>query len=570
MKMLKKIAIVSRTLGLLVFLMCCGRAATPSWALPEAAHTALANQYIWGLTNETSRQIHSSIIDKVPWRSHAGTTGHRDLWGHSDAWFYEGKLAKEKVLQDIRRANPSFSEKEVQKIYREATSITGQQRIAVELRKACPILSQKEAMALAEQTHAAHLIGDSTTATGKNLINVERAMSAVASPSLDAVRAENKMNTTKALNDGIPFDRFVGQKPNFERLKVEQIMTERNAKAYNFADRSLIGLEINGQKYIYTGDTFRARNALRRFGNSSNKVILPDDEYQKFIRNKSNAGLVNKVVPESQITGKANTLKDSQTQLAQKIAEVKAKLATAQKSLTDAVWEKIKLAAPYAVGGALMSVGENWDVLDAAYNGEEEWEKALKRTGLDFAGYTVTPIIVDSVLAKVGEKVALVTSLKNAGMGYTISYFIWGAGKEYISYQTGDIAYDELIERIHQRGIGAVKQTMMVPVNALVLKIVGGGLTGTVIVPIVIIGGGYTLQRVGDWYQNKMWEQTIYVDDVVAILGPDLVEAFTLASPERRVSLTEPERRNSLTDPDEFYNLATPESHANIFGTECY
>ena len=62
--------------------------------------------------------------------------------------------------------------------------------------------------------------------------------------------------------------------------------------------------------------------------------------------------------------------------------------------------------------------------------------------------------------------------LKNAGMGYTIGYFCWGMGKEFYAYQNGDISYETFAKRAQQRGKNAVGQTLMVPVNMLVLKIV--------------------------------------------------------------------------------------------------
>jgi hypothetical protein len=569
-KMRKKILIFSRALGILIFVLCCWRMVVPSWALNLKKHMSTANQYVWGLTTEASRAIHSEIIDKVPWRNAYGGGNHRDIWGHSDAWFYEGKLPKEAVLQDISNSNPSFSDKEIQKIYRDATSMTGQERIALELRKQFPNLSQKEARAAAEQAHSAHIIGDSTTPSGYELTNVERAKSVLSSPSLEAVRAENKMAISKALENTTP-EAFVGQPTNFERLKVVQIMEGTKVKGYNPAGRADFGFESNGQKYIYKGNASRARDALQRI-DSNTKIVLPDDEYTKLTNNRKE--LAGRLVPESQLSGKTNTLHSSQTQLVEQVTVEKTKLVAVQKIFADAVRQKIKQAAPYAIGGALMTISENWDILDAAYQGEEEWEKALKRTGIDFTGYTITPMMIDGALAKAGNKVALMASLKNAGMGYTVGYFIWGAGKEYYAYKTGDIAYDELVAHIKKRGIGVASQTMMIPVNALVLKIVGGALAGPLIVPIVIIGGGYgvsyAFQRASDWYQNKIWEQTIYVEDVIAILGPDLVEEFTLATPEKMTSLAAPERRDSLAVPEEQYNLTNPEPHSNIFDNERY
>ena len=406
----------------------------PTWALPFSGHVSTANQYVWGLTVEANKAIHSEIIDKVPWRGSYGGWEHRELWGHTDAWYYEGQLPEEAVLQDIRRANPSFSDIEIQRTFREAVSMTGQDRIAGELRRQFPNLSQREAMAAAEQVHAAHIIGDSATAEGFKLTNAARARKAVSSPSLDAVRAKNKMAVFSAVSEaeakGSDFDlaRFIGQSANFERLKVEEMMTDNpRLKAYNLAGRGNIGVTLDNVNYIYKKDRHAAQRFLRR--NTVEISLMLDDEYVKFINNKNNVDLLDRAFPESKITGKTNTLQGSQTQLAEHVTIDQAKLASAQTSFANAVRQKMKQVAPYALGGALMAISENWEILNAAYQGEEEWEKALKRTGRDFAGYTVTPMVVDGVLAQMGDKVAIIAPLKDAGVGYTIGYWVWGSGK---------------------------------------------------------------------------------------------------------------------------------------------
>lgn len=553
----------------LVFLILFGTFGVDSaQAMPLSGHTAVANQYLWGLTTADSKALHSETIDKVPWRNNTGGWEHRDLWGHSDEWFYEGRLPRDAVLKDIRRSNPALGESEVRKIYKEATSMTGQERIAAKLRQTYPNLSQKEAMAAAEQTHAAHILGDSTTAEGVKLTNVERARAVVQTPSLEAVAAENKMAMAKALKEGASPAAFVGQAANFERLKVEEIMKKSKIPMYNPQGR-YAGIVKDGQPYIYRKDVAAAKRLLTDESIvTQEKIILPDDEYQKFIRNRNNAALTNKVVPESQITGKANTLEGSQAELQKTIEAEAQKLETANRSMVTSVRKKMTQAVPYMVGGALMAAMDNWELLDAAYRNDESWEKALTHTGIDFAGYTVTPMLIDGVLCKAGEKVAVLMPLKNAGLGFTIGYFCWGAGKEFYAYQTGDIAYDEMLVKIGQRAKVAASGTLMIPVNMLVLKIVAGAGASTAFVPILIIGGGVAIQRAYAWYQEKIWENTIYVEDVVAMLGPDLVKEFTLLNPEKKDSLIDPQKRDNLLDPQKKPSLLEPEQKPNMINPE--
>jgi hypothetical protein len=558
-------------------IFCCLTWGFPAYGLPEQGHTALANKYIWGLTTEASKNIHSAIIDKVPWRNSTGTMNHRELWGHSDDWFYKGKLPKEAVLKDICRVigeeNPQWTVQEVEKYslkrYRELVSQSGQERIAEELQKHFSFLSRKEAMAVAEQAHAAHIVGDAKTAEGAKLNNIHRVQDTLRHPPLEAISAENKMNLDFTMRNvamnGKDFSPavFIGGAPNFERLKVEGFMRDQGLKMYNPPNKENIGVVFEGRNYLYKMDHGDIRKALTQANNSELRIILPDDEYNKFISNSRNADIVDRVIPESMVTGKSNTIKNSQLILQNEVQAKADEIAASQKDFIANVRKSIiSKAAPYMLGGAIMAISGNWDVLNAAYQGEEEWEKALKRTATDFAGYTVTPMMIDGVLAKAGNNVAVMVPLKNAGLGYTIGYFAWGSGKEYFTFQTGDITYEEMLERLENRGKGAVAQGAMIPANMLVLKIFGGGAAW--VVPVVIISGGYVWQRGTKWYQNKIWEQTVYMDDVLAILGPDLVEDFTLLTPERRDSLAEPERRFSFAEPERRDSLAEPERRSNF------
>lgn len=196
--------------------------------------------------------------------------------------------------------------------------------------------------------------------------------------------------------------------------------------------------------------------------------------------------------------------------------------------------------------------------------GEASWERALKRTAVDFVGYTVTPMLVDGVLCRVGKRFAAVMPLKNAGMGYTVGYFCWGMGKEFYAYQNGDISYEVFAERARQRGRNAVGAALMVPVNMLVLKIVVAAGASPLFVPVVIIGGGVAIQRAQEWYEQKKWEDTIYLEDLVAFLGEDLIREFTLLDPARYPSLAAPERRDNLVEPEGRHSLIEPERRGGL------
>ena len=543
-------------------------------ALPLQGHISVQKQY--GPTTEASSIIHSEIIDKVPWRDKAGGWNHRELWGHSDKWFYDGGGPKAEWLKDIeanlRRQHPSWTNKsiaaEVQKVYKKYASMSGQKLIAGELMQRIPSLTKKEAYALAEWHHFAHNLGDSTTPEGLIGVDMERGKRILLSPSNDVISGLNKDALTKAINaqgDKFSAADFVRQPRNFELLKVEQL-AQKGFKIFNPASPNNIGITVNGENYIVKANWKDAAKAIEQ--SPSAKVFLADDVYTK------GAGrypeLAGKVVPESQVTGVKATLAEQQENV-QLFAEKKAtEIRTAEADKTAAMGKQMRQSgkslrkiAPYALAGGLMALSENWETLTDAWDGKSTWAKALTRTGVDFAGYTVIPYVVDGVLTQVAGKSVIAASLKNAGMGYTIGFFIWNAGKEYLAYQMGDISQEEFVTRMKQRGAQVGREASMVPVNMLLYKLISPT-AGTFVVPLVIIGGSFAIQRVQNWYEDKVWMETIYLDDVKAMLGEDLINEFTLITPETRSSLADPERRANLAEPEERHSLANPEERPSF------
>ena len=234
---------------------------------------------------------------------------------------------------------------------------------------------------------------------------------------------------------------------------------------------------------------------------------------------------------------------------ARNISEVKAET---QKSLMQS---SLKNTAPYIKAGLLQSLAENWEIIRNAYDNKAEWSEALSRVGTDFAGYTAMPILTDGVIASAEDKIALVSSLKNFGLGNTLGCFCWNMGREFCSYQMGSISGNEFMSR-------AVRAAEMIPVK--VLAYIVSGTEYTLFVPVVIIGANFAFQRAHAWYEAKLWQNCIYIDDLKALLGEDLMNAFTMAEAERHYNLSEPERRSNIAEPERRYNTARPEGRKNI------
>lgn len=208
---------------------------------------------------------------------------------------------------------------------------------------------------------------------------------------------------------------------------------------------------------------------------------------------------------------------------------------------------ELKSYAPYAGGGFIEALSGNWKFISNAYDDKAEWSDALTHTGADIAGYTLTPMIFDGLLASSESQFAILLKEAEAGV------FCWSAGKEFFSYSTGSITHSEFTGRLKSLSSDYVKN---IPVRILGFLVSKAGYS--FISPVVIIAGSFAIQRVHEWHEFKRWQNTVYVDDIRAILGDNLINAFTLANPETHSSLANPETHSSLANPERRKSIANP------------
>ena len=208
---------------------------------------------------------------------------------------------------------------------------------------------------------------------------------------------------------------------------------------------------------------------------------------------------------------------------------------------------ELRSYAPYVGDGLKEAMKDNWRFILDAYGGKAEWPDALIQTGTDIAGYTVTPVLVDGVIAASKSQFSVI--LREAEIGI----FCWSMGKEFFSYSKGDINYDTMRNRIAE---SAAKELPVMPVNVLAYLITKAGYS--FLSPVVVIAGTFAIERVSDWYEFQRWKNTVYVEDIKAVLGEDLINVFNLASPEYRYNLADPETHSSLTNQEQRKSIANP------------
>ncbi|MBQ7168583.1 MAG: hypothetical protein IJR63_01605 [Synergistaceae bacterium] len=207
----------------------------------------------------------------------------------------------------------------------------------------------------------------------------------------------------------------------------------------------------------------------------------------------------------------------------------------------------LKSYAPYVGGGFIEALPGNWKFITDAYYDKAEWSDALTHTGADIAGYTIAPVIVDGLLASSESQFAILLKEAEAGV------FCWSAGKEFFSYSTGGITHSEFTGRLKSLSSDYVKN---IPVKILGFLASRAGCS--FISPVVIIAGAFAVQRVEEWHEFQRWKNTVYVDDIRAILGDDLMRDFTLANPETRFNMADPEKRPSLANSERRKSIAQP------------
>ncbi|MBQ6773182.1 MAG: hypothetical protein IJP48_03875 [Synergistaceae bacterium] len=389
------------------------------------------------------------------------------------------------VKQELLKGNPNLSQRELDRtareIFRENISVSGQERIAQGLMQYAPFLTKSEAMKAAEQNYASIIAKEVPELLDKAADNIKDLLE---SPDPEALKAHNKLAVNKALKTG-NFDSrtFTGQEANFSRLKA-QYYSDRY-KLYNPAGRNDVGITIDGRNYLFRMDSRNLAETLRK--NPNARIILPDDQYEKFINNaKFDESARTRVVSEGSITGNHDSLELQQEKLSAMTENIQELINQSEQqrnySLRQKIFSSMKKAAPYAAFGAFKSLSENWELLSDAYNNRESFSKALTRTGADFAGYTVTPMLIDGVLTLTGKKAALAVSLKNAGMGYTLGVSLWEAGREYFAYSLGEIPSEEFYHGAGRIAARTVEEIVSVNVIGYLLSCTGY----TMLVPVCL------------------------------------------------------------------------------------
>lgn len=520
-------------------------------------HSSDTKKYIGGLSTGTLREIHSFIIDKVPWRARSGEFKHRAIWGHTEEWYYRGEIPEDEAIEDIMKLkDKNYSKDEAIEILKEYQGKPGRDMIAKAFMDHYSCLSEKEARALADQCFYLHILADSTTAEGVNispeqLAEIEKNI--LRHPPEEALSAMNKVAMAESLKSGGTISSFALQPVNTERLYVQSLVKRhKNFRIFNPPLKGYIGIQVNGQDYVFASDCKRAIRASKK----GYQVILRDDEYQKFIKKY---GENSSVTPESQITGRSSS-KDNMRKEAYNTAQQNYQSTeNANAGQQQKVASITRSFTKYAIPGIIISLFKDWGYICEAYKGYEDVKKVSLRVATDFVGYTVTPMIVQGFLAmapKKGAVALLAGNLEQTGAVFYIGYFIYESGKEVWAYQKGDIGKEELVHKITE-SCATIPVMLIVGKVAAITSLSSGPLG--LLVPLAFVAGPYIFSREEQWYKDKKWADVLHVGDIEELYGSGLLNQFTFLQPEQQATILNPEQRETFLKPQKNDTILEPE-----------
>lgn len=517
--------------------------------------------HIEGFTTEELTEIYSSIvgpIDKVPWRAHSGEFKHREIWGHTEEWYYRGEIPEDEAIEDIMKLkDKNYSRDEAIEILKEYQGKPGRDMIAKAFKDHYPSLSEKEARALADQCFYSHILGDSTTAEGVN-ISPERLAeirnNILRHPTEEALSGMNKVAMAESLKSGGTISSFALQSVNTERLYVQSLVKRhKNFRVFNPPLKGYIGIQVNGQDYVFASDyNKRAIYASKK----GYRVILPDDEYQKFVKKY---GENSSVTSESQITGRSSSKDNMRKEACNTAQQNYQSIKEAEVLQQQKVASITRSFAKYAIPGIIIPFFKDWGYICEAYKGYEDVKKVSLRVATDFVGYTVTPMIVQGFLAmapKKGAVALLAGNLEQTGAVFYIGYFIYESGKEVWAYQKGDIGKEEFVHKITE-SCATIPVMLIVGKVAAITSLSSGPLG--LLVPLAFVAGPYIFSREEQWYKDKKWADVLHVGDIEELYGSGLLNQFTFLQPEQQATILNPEQRETFLKPQKNDTILEPE-----------
>lgn len=575
--------------------------ADSAFGMAADEHAKLTNEYGGGSqyyqNNESAiKSMHSQNIDKIPWRSHF--PGHQKYWGHSEAWYYGEDSARDIIAQDLiseaQKSGRSLTYKQAMtETYNFFPPGGGRELLIDKIQTSYPgLLTNKEAIALADQVYYSHLKGDMTEYFIRNnppsLISKIENM--VKYPPCEYLAAKVKLDidqflkTTK-LTGGQLSGVYAGTIPNYERWFIAKVAQAQGFGIYNIPEAKTFGLVINGKNYLLSLRTDTNYIIKMANKNTGNPVLVNKKAFDKLRKNPQGKrmiklGLIQRVedyVPQNiiekytqthfhtYVENTIKTLNKSKTvQNTVGIINVPYKNALAIVNAVNIRYagfmnrlpNKLRMPVQAGIMAGLVSGSLNtYKVI----KGDLEVEQAALSTIEDSALAAGSIYISDAFVQSINNKTVITAFVKKgsplakafgAGLKYGVTTFIFDETRVLYGLIKGEI--DERTF-IRETGKALLKSgaTYAATYGAVALKFSSGG---PVVMAVAV--GAYVLVEGGiSQYEEIDNKNYVYIEDVLGRLPLQLQQRLT---PYDRGNKSTPWEKQDRSTPWEPAQRRTP------------
>lgn len=541
-----------------------------SFAMKAQEHEELTAAYAGGMRYyqyngiTIVRDIHSKIIDKVPWRNIYFKI-HQELWGHSEAWYYGRPEAYKIIVEDLIKNKAMTPSQALDLAHKYLPTGGGRILIMNEISKIYGyLLNQEEIGAIVDQVHYTHLAGDKGWLERNKM--TEKVNKWVAHPPRSFLDAKLKLDLEYAWrSSGLSESNFVtvfsNTIDNYERWFVSRAARSfKGSRLFNVADAKLFGLSIGGTDYLVSlrSDKGWIIRSVNKFGKP---ILVTSEAFKKLMKDPKGKELIQKdliktlksELPEKVVDNlnhqsfkkyvdrNLQKVKNNQTQgLSTFGNKIKGRIPKSCLSVINAVGARYanvlnkvprNLHAPIQ-GGLLASIISGTINTFGVLQGDVKADEALLNTLEDTVLATSSIYISDAFFQNVGNgRFALTTIAKEtstlcrafgAGINYGVATFIFDETGVLWSFINADISEKEFYK---QTGEAVLKS---IGTGGATYCAVALGLSATGPVVMAIGMGTYVLVNQGIASYRKIEKRNyLFVEDILGHLPLEMQNRIT-------------------------------------------
>ena len=511
-----------------------------------------SNDKAWlggGLDSAVANEIHSAIIDTVPWRDQAGGMNHRAQWGHGLDWFY-GTAPTAETLEALRNARGLTSSEAIDFYWKSLPKQGGgRELIITRIRQSYPRLSHAQAELLADATYISHLSLDAQTTAGlpaKTREKLARLMNILKNPSAEMIETVCALDAMKVKGRSIVerASRYINTPGNQESMAAIAFKRgDPGVKILNIRDKNIIGISKQGESfYICRGDANRVSQIAKRY--PGQKILVPSEAFAKFQNDPRMRGLISSglLVDEGTVVTKQAVKNAMPSALEKNIGEMMTKAegifaATKMRAMAAKIPPKMRISAKAGATAALFSAVPNmW----AVAQGDMAIEDAVVSIAGDGIQAGVSQYVTLGMIQYLGEEKYALTAIVDAStrelaygvslrqaaaatfLNYGVATFIFDETRNVYFLCSGSMGADQFLAETAKSGARATGAGAA-SVCAVLLGANPAGFT----VMAVSIGGYVMVSTAIDYADAVDSKNYVFIEDVLGDLPLEMQRRYT-------------------------------------------